>query len=108
MPVLLFMTLKNMKRAIFLTCAAGSILLAAVGCQPKDEAAPASNTTAEAQSGGDSVSISTPSAVPNAPVTGSESLQGGGGGGVAQAAKDRARGAASSASGSSIDQAGGD
>lgn len=91
-----------MRTAILLTITC--LMLA--GCQPS---AP---TTAEAPvdpaansqpaSGGDGgVTQVTPTPVPNAPVTGTESLQGGGSA-VGTIAKDRAKDAANKASGSSL------
>lgn len=96
-------------------------VLVVVGCQsgtseptaaaPEDEGAtkgPAT-TTAQANGGGDSnsggIAPMTPSPIPNAPVSGSESLQGGGSA-VGTVAKDRAKEAAAQASGTSLGQAG--
>lgn len=66
-------------------------------------------TTAQANGGGESnsggIAPMTPTPIPNAPVSGSESLQGGGSA-VGTVAKDRAKEAAAQASGSSLGQAG--
>lgn len=80
------------------------IALFLVGCQPVDKPAepiePSSATSSSAPSGGGDIApMATP--VPNAPVTGTESLQGGGSA-AGTIAKDRAKGAAAKAAGSSL------
>ncbi|MCB8932025.1 MAG: hypothetical protein M9921_01755 [Fimbriimonadaceae bacterium] len=72
-----------------------------VGCGPAPEEPPAP-TPAQTQAAGSDPGITpmTPTPMPNAPVAGSESLQGGGSA-VGQIAKDRAR---SLGGGSSLDQ----
>lgn len=76
----------------------------AIGCdKPKDESTePAQTPTAEASqpSGGGGIAPMTTAPIPNAPISGSESVQGGGSA-VGQVAKDRAK---SLGGGSSIDQ----
>lgn len=82
------------------------VMLALIGCQSPAPETPAptepTGGTASQPAGGDGgVTLVTPSAVPNAPVTGTESLQGGGSA-VGTIAKDRAKDAANKASGSSL------
>lgn len=79
------------------------IALFLVGCQPAEKPAdptPATTSSAAPSGGGGGIApMATP--VPNAPVTGTESLQGGGSA-AGTIAKDRAKGAAAKASGSSL------
>lgn len=74
-----------------------------VGCQsaekPAEPAAPTTTSSTEPAGGGGVAPMATP--VPNAPVTGTESLQGGGSA-AGTIAKDRAKGAAAKVSGSSL------
>lgn len=90
----------------------GSITaLVLVGCQsstPEPAAQPADANQPAAQTnagGGDGITPMTTTPVPNAPVSGSESLQGGGSG-VGTAAKGRAKDVAAQASGSSLGSGG--
>ena len=77
------------------------------GCQPAEQPAEsatpaepaATSSAAPSDSGGGIAPMATP--VPNAPVTGTESLQGGGSA-AGTIAKDRAKGVAAKASGSSL------
>ncbi|MCC7434497.1 MAG: hypothetical protein IT363_07415 [Methanoregulaceae archaeon] len=83
------------------------VVLVLIGCQSPAPETPAPTeptrgTASQQPAGGDGgVTLVTPSAVPNAPVTGTESLQGGGSA-VGTIAKDRAKDAANKASGSSL------
>lgn len=83
-----------------------SFTLILVGCQPAQQPAEPASTdpatgaaTTEPNGGSGIAPMATP--VPNAPVTGTESLQGGGSA-AGTIAKDRAKGAAQKASGSSL------
>lgn len=86
------------------------VLLTLVGCNSTHEATTAetpADTATNAPTGGSDAGIApmTTTPVPNAPVSGSESLQGGGSG-VGTAAKGRAKDVAAQASGSSLGSAG--
>ncbi|MCW5940232.1 MAG: hypothetical protein KF884_11500 [Fimbriimonadaceae bacterium] len=89
------------------------VALLVFGCSPSEPPTEQSNaleqmggsesaTTSEGSSG---VGVTSPALGGASPVTGGESVGGGGMGGVGQAAKDAARGAASKAGGSSVNQA---
>lgn len=85
-------------------------LLTLIGCNSTPEATTAENpaeTATNTPAGGSEAGIApmTTTPVPNAPVSGSESLQGGGSG-VGTAAKSRAKDVAAQASGSSLGSAG--
>lgn len=87
--------------------AAGDVANTPNTAQANPGAPPAAQPQGNTGGGGNSgVQIHTGGAGGIAPVTGTESLQGGGGGGVHQAAKDSARKAADKAGGSSLDQLG--
>jgi len=87
-------------------------VLAICGCQsssPEPAAQPTEgNPPAQTNAGGgDGIAPMTTAPVPNAPVSGSDSLQGGGSG-VGSAAKGRAKDVAAQASGSSLGSGGTD
>jgi hypothetical protein len=76
------------------------VLVAAIGCSPQEPVAeePQTEPTAAAPSASAPAPIGSGAATGLTPMTGTENVGGGGMGGVGQAAKDRARDVAGSAS----------